>query len=523
MGLESTHPQYDQFTDDWVTQRDLQKGERAVKAKETAYLPATPGMILDGMKKGEVGYQIYQNYLRRAVFPEYVAEGVEVLVGMLHHKDATIELPAPMEPLREKATLHGESLQALLRRINTEQLITGRVGLLADMPETPDQANPLPYIATYISESIRNWDEADDAKGFVALNLVVLDEGGYTRESDFTWKVFKRYRVLQLGDIATNEQNGMGVYLMGVFDDVGNTNNLTYDVTKMKAPTLRGKMLKQIPFVFINTRDLISTPDEPPLLGLGKLVLAIYRGEADYRQGLFMTGQDTLVVIGGTQKNSETGAEEPLRTGAGSKIDVEQGGDAKYIGVNSQGLAEQRTALENDRKRAESKSGQLIQAKSSQESGQALKTRLTAQTATLNQIALTGALGLQSVLRKVAEWMGLDPETVVVKPNMEFGEVNLEVTDLSTLTDARTKGFPISKKSMHQLAVERRLTTLSFEEEMDQIQEEDAAMPRVGQGATVLTADEQLQQKEAERQAAADALKNKQQQPNQPGNLNNNA
>jgi hypothetical protein len=512
MSLESTHPQYDVFNVDWTTMRDLFRGERAVKAKETEYLPATPGMVLDGFngkpnEKNSVGYKIYKNYLMRAVFPEYVADAVEVLVGMMHHKEANIELPEGMEPLREKATLHGESLQMLLRRINTEQLLTGRIGLLADMPENPDPKAPMPYIASYVAESIINWDEADDMVGFSSLNLVVLNESGFTRQDDFSWKTFKRFRVLLLGDIKTNEATGS--YTQGVFDDKGVDSKLNFDATLMKAPMFRGKTLDEVPFVFINTRDLIATPDESPLLGLGRLVLAIYRGEADYRQGLFMTGQDTLVVIGGTNdKDPTTGEEKPTRVGAGSKITVEMGGDAKYIGVNSQGLPEQRQALEADRKRAETKSGQLINAKSTQESGEALGTRLEAQTASLNQIARTGALGLQSILRKIAVWMGQDPEKVKVTPNLEFGDVQLQIADIDKLMDARTKGAPISKLSIHNLMRDRRMTTMTFEAEMEQIKEEDAEMPRTGQGATNLTADEQLEQQNIDRetqQANADA------------------
>lgn len=506
MSIEATHPQYDVFNVDWTTMRDLFRGERAVKAKETEYLPATPGMVLDGFngkanEKNSLGYKIYKNYLKRAVFPEYVADAVEILVGMMHHKEAQIELPAAMEPLREKATLHGESLQTLLRRINTEQLLTGRIGLLADMPENPDPKAPLPYIASYVAESIINWDEADDMVGFSSLNLVVLNESGFTRQDDFTWKTFKRFRVLLLGDIKTNEATGK--YTMGVFDDKTSDSNLAFRQESMVSPMFRGKTLDQIPFVFINTRDLIATPDESPLLGLGRLVLAIYRGEADYRQSLFMTGQDTLVVIGESgNKDPTTGEDKPTRVGAGSKINVETGGDAKYIGINSQGIPEQRQALEADRKRAETKSGQLINAKSTQESGEALGTRLEAQTASLNQMARTGAMGLQTILRKIAVWMGQDPEAVKVTPNLEFGDVQLQIADIDKLMDARTKGAPISKKSIHNLMRDRRMTTMSYEDEIEQIAEEDAQMPRTAQGAATVTADEQIAQQETDREMA---------------------
>ena len=483
MGLESTHPLYDEFAEDWVQQRDLYRGERVVKAKDETYLPATQGMHLDGMQKGQPGRITYEAYKKRAVFPDYIKDGVEALVGLLHQKDPTIELPAVMEPLRTRATVNGESLPMLLRRINTEQLITGRVGLLADLPEDPDPANPMPYIATYIAESILNWDDAEETEGFNSLNLVVLDESGFKRDADFNWTEMKKFRVLQLGELEENESQAL--YTMGTFSDIDG-GSIEFNEEDMVPPMFRGVTLEQIPFVFINTKDIVSTPDDPPLLGLGRLALAIYRGEADYRQSLFMQGQDTLVVIGSVSNPDGIVGEDDdaIRTGAGSRIDVEMGGDAKYIGVSSTGLSEQRQALENDRKRAETKAGQLIAARgNSQESGEALKTRLTAQTATLNQIALAGAAGLENLLKIVATWMGANPDEVKVEPNLEFADFDLSGQEIVFLMTARTMGAPISKESIHQLMVDRGITKFDYDKELELIGEEDADAPPVGTGA----------------------------------------
>src|SRR5574337_1294012 len=200
---------------------------------------------------------------------------------------------------------------------------------------------------------IRNWDSGEADEGNENLNLVILDESGPVRGADFQWENQTKYRVLVLGKTDTNEAEGaVGVYYkQGVFTNATG-GSLTYTEDSMVPPLLRGQPLEQIPFVFVNTKDITSEPDEPPLLGLGRLSLAVYRGEADYRQNLFMQGQDTLVVIGGQSKSggAENGEAKPLRTGAGSYLEVELGGDAKYIGVNSQGLSEQRQALAADRK-----------------------------------------------------------------------------------------------------------------------------------------------------------------------------
>lgn len=487
MGLEATHPDYDARVGEWTTQRDLAEGETAVKAKREVYLPPTPSMLLDGFGKGAhtVGEQVYSGYLKRAQFPDYVSEGIEILVGMLHYKPPKIDLPPALEPLRDSCTLSGESLEDLLRAINTEQLITGRVGLLVDLPAAQqpvaqDVVNkragaPLPYIATYVAEAIRNWDEAVLEDGYTATNLVVLDESGYERSADFTWRTVRKYRVLVLGSVLDNEPEGTAVYRTATFTDTGA--GVEYSEAAMTEPTYMGKKLEEVPFVFINTKDLVTRPDKPPLQGLGRLVLAVYRGEADYRQNLFMQGQDTLVVIGGVRNpDGLPGEDEAVRTGAGARLDVDVGGDAKYIGVNSQGLAEQRASLENDHKRAATKSGQLLPSgrASTAESGEALKTRLAAQTASMTQIALTGAKGLEGALKLCATWMGADPELVKVTPNMEFGDIDLKASDLKTLMEAKLVGAPLSKRSVHELLVEKRLTSMEFEEEMELVKEEEA-------------------------------------------------
>lgn len=496
MALDSVHPQYAEMVPDWVQLRDFVKGERAVKRKGETYLPATKGMKLDGMSSSinrlsqraidltgsstsptamTLGQEVYDAYLLRAVFPEYMKDAIQIFMGMLHNKSAVIELPEAMEPLRERCTEMGESLELLLQRINLEQLTTGRVGLLLDLPVNPDPLRPMPFIALYAAESIRNWDDDTIGNDRADLNLVVLDESGYKRDASFQWNTVKKFRVLQLDRPLDADGNaGSRIYMCGAFSNNG-AGDAIYNPQDMRVPMYRGRSLTEIPFVFINTMDMTPEPDDGPLISLARLCGAIYRGEADYRQNLFLQGQDTLVVIGERRMNSLDPSlpEEPLRTGAGSRIDLDVGGDAKYVGVNSQGLSEQRSAIENDRKRAESRSGQLIDAaKGDKESGTALRTRVGAQTATLNQIANTGAMGLERILKIAARWMGLDESKVKVTPNLEFADYQMSGQDLVNLMTAKRTGAPLSEESIHRLMVQGNLTRLDYPRERDLIDKE---------------------------------------------------
>lgn len=485
MSINSKHPFYSEYSDDWVKCRDAYKGQTAVKRGRTAYLPPTEGMRADGMGgvagRENLGLIRYEDYLLRATYYEFVSGAVEYFIGLLHQKPANIELPDGMSSMLERATENGESLQHLLRRINEQQLVTGRLGLLLDMPATPDPANPMPYIALYNAEAIINWDDGtEDQTQLTSLNLVVLDESGPVRvPGDFNWQQGEQYRVLVLGNPSANEPAGSAVTyrvaVKAVLPGDGKQTSTDLSVPKDSdyiEPTIRGKTLNRIPFVFINSKDIVARPDDPPLLGLVNLALAIYRGDADYRQNLHYQGQDTLVITGG---NSGDGNSE-WRTGAGVTIELDVNGDAKYIGPSASGLPEQRQALENDKLQAANMAGQLIDTRSGQkESGEALKMRVTSQTATLNQLALAGALGLQQLLRTAAEWMGYDPEAVRVTPNLEFGEFALSGEDLVKFMTARAMGAPISLESIHSLMVDRGLTKLTYEEELDKTAEEAAS------------------------------------------------
>ena len=452
MAINTQHPSYVTLLPDWTIMRDTYHGTSAVKAQGQRYLPPTGGMLADGMTPGAIGAQAYEAYRQRAQFFEFVSEAVRRMVGVLHRKPPSIEVPAGMEDIVESATSEDESIHQLLRRVNEAQLVYGRCGLFADLPaEASTEADV--WLSLYTGLHILNWEEEE---------LVVLDESGYVRQADFTWKHEDQYRVLRRNPLSR-------VYEQALSRGAGRA--VPTD-GEYQVPVLRGRSLERLPFVMVNTTDTTYATGQPPLLGLGHLSLAVYRGDADYRQHLHMMGQDTLVIIGA--RPSADGTQNTWRTGSGASIELDQGGDAKYIGIESAGLQEQRESLVNDKQLASNAAGTLIDTRSSQsESGESRKTRMVAQATTLTEIAQTGAAAIQEILRVVAKWRGLDPEKVVVQPNLEFGDENLTGQDMVQMMTARNLGFPISKKSLHGLAQDRGITVMDFEAEMEELAKED--------------------------------------------------
>lgn len=493
MGLDYRHPEYTDHLPDWQMMRDFYKGERAVKLKGTTYLPATPGMIADGYGQNtntsNLGYTAYDGYKSRALFPDYVKEAVEAYIGLLHLKEPTISLPSQLEFLRDRATLHGESLSMLLRRINEEQLVSGRVGLLLDLPAqlttTTAISGPVnPYIAFYAAETVVNWDDNHIGEGEANLNLVILDESGKKRDDNFNWILQGKYRVLMLFEGVDQDGQPIGKqeYRFGVFESPGGGTPVFVE-SDMKAAQWRGQVLDTVPFVFVNSKDITPETDEPPLMGLARLCRAIYCGEADLRQNLFMQGQDTLVLSGERKKaiNEIEGA-TTIRTGAGSVIEMETGGTAEYVGVTATGLAEQRQNLIEDHQRAASRAGQLINMKANGvESGDALKTRVAAQTATLTTIALAGAAALEKILKMAARWIGANENEVKVDPNLEFADYDMSGDNLVKLMTAIEMGAPLSLESVHGLMAEQGVTRMDFKTEMELVKKQQEERRKIAE------------------------------------------
>lgn len=474
MAISSTNPQYALRSPDWIAARDAFAGERQVKSKRTEYLSPTSGMIDDGMSSpNQDGWKAFDAYLARARFPDAVKEAIEAMVGILWTKPPKIEVPEALSYLLERATSKNESLEMALRRINTQQLITGRVGVLLDVIDEGPRAGEL-YLSLYDAETGINWDSGRrDGVEVQNLNLVILNESGFEREEDFTWVEHRKYRVLQLvldpnkvaasGEGVQEIPQGLGVCVVGVFRDTD------YTPDGMKEISVSGNTFDEIPFVFINAADIVPDTDDPPLQGLIRLCYAWYRLSADYYQALFLQGQDTLVIVNGDPA-------QKVRVGADQAIHVATGGDAKYVGVGAAGLPELRAAMEADERRADKKSGQLVESTSRvQESGEALKVRVAARTTTLRQVAMAGAAGLAELLKMAARVVGADPEAVVVEPALDFIPESIAGADIAQLVTAKIQGGPFAWETLHDFFRERGFTKLTFEEELDRVRGENQA------------------------------------------------
>jgi hypothetical protein len=452
MSIASTHPDFDEVADSYRQMSETFDGQAKVKEMKTRYLRATSSMVIDGaLKAQEPGYGAYLAYLDRAIFPEIVSQAVATMTGLLNKDLWHVELPSEMEPILTNATRQGETLHQLLRRIHVNQLLYGRIGLVIDT--APDR--DLPFFVTYDARSIINWDDDRDyASGTDRLNFVVTEEIKRMSEGIGSW--------------AWTDQEVHRAFLLedGIYKTYTEMDQITGETV---VPTYRGRSLDYIPWTFIGATDLEATPGFIPLLGTSNAALSIYGAEADFRQSLHMLGQSTLVLTG-VAPGSELDDDQPMRVGAGAIIELPEGADAKFIGVGDIGLTEQRMALDELYKRALAEGARLMEQTGSQaESGTALKVRIASKSATLRTIARVSALGLETALKQMADWMGIDGSGIFVTPKVNFADGDLPGTEMLSLVQAKNLGLPISYSTMHNYLLQNDVTELTWDKELAEI------------------------------------------------------
>jgi Domain of unknown function (DUF4055) len=466
--VKEKHPDLLIVMPDYEECRDAIAGATTVKQKGIKYLPMPSGF--NGSAKP---IDMYDAYKMRAQFPDLLAPTVQGMLGIIHHGEAQVEgldEGSPLADMWEKATPEGLPLETLHKRITEEILTVGRVALLVDLPP---EGGELPWIAFYRAESLINWSESK--------NFYVLEED-YRVRNGFSWEGKKRYRILELVDdtyqVEVVDEDG---HAMTVDDDTSNQDVQEGVATSVVVPQVRGgKKLEEIPLVVAGSRDLSLEPDQIPMIGVTRAAYAIYRLDADYRHQLFMSGQETLFYIGLDPKDV------PEYVGAGVGVAIPEGGDAKYVGPSGAGIEAHKTAIDDERSIAAEAGSRMFAVgdKKAAESGEALRIRARAGSATLVSVAQTSAAALETALRFCAQLVGQDPDDIIVKPNLNFLDTDMTADEANKMVELWMNKV-ISYETLYSNLQRGRIASeeRTAEEEQELVAEEEAAsMPDEGMG-----------------------------------------
>lgn len=451
----------------WKRCRDVYAGSDAVKAEGPTYLP-----MLESHKAAQMsgGSSAYESYKQRALFYPAFRRTIVGLGGLTCGKAPTVAgVPDAFRPCLKDITGTGVSVAGFAYSLSHELLVTGRVGVLVDLPGVSVGAAAEPYWCSYRAEDIlqvRTQRVGTEER----VTLVVLrEEVEVEQDGDpFTTEYATAFRVLSLDD---------GRYTVTMWrEDAKNRGQFVSVETRV--PLRRGQPLPFIPFVPMNPVAATSAVDQPPLLALADVNLSHYRTSADREHGAHFTGLPTPWISGHTPGEGET-----LGIGSGSAwVFPDANSRCGMLEFTGQGLGALEKLMDEKRQMMTTLGARMLESqKATAEAAETVKLRHAGESSELSVLAMAIGQGLSQALRWSLAWAGFDESvvgqaTVTLNPDLLETMSPDEVRALVTSWQAGA----VSHQTVYHLMQRGQWTRpdVSFEQEQQDIEEEAPEMPK---------------------------------------------
>lgn len=414
------------------TVRDAAGGEWDVKAASIRYLPfPNPSDIEVGNPRRQAALDYYhENYLKRASYLNVTGRTLDGLVGAVFRKPPAADLPAALEYALENADGAGASLEQVGKRIVSELMLAGNVGLMVDYPSVPlglsaedvQRQGLRARMTVYPIESVINY-RAKVRNGLTTLTLVVMKEAEEIPQDIFTTTLRNRYRVLRLED---------GLYVQELYDDEG-------VLIERMEPVANGQRMAEIPFSWMGANSNSYGWQGPLLADIAAVNLAHYRNSADYEESLFIAGQPSLFIT--SDMSAEQFAQaNPSGVNLGSRA-------GHFLGTNGSATLLQAAANGPLREAMQDKladmlaiGAKLISAKGGTETAEAARIRAAGDASALETLVGNASDGMEAALEWMAAFMGADPAAVNFSLNREFFPETMTAQDVMAFIQLADRG-----------------------------------------------------------------------------------
>lgn len=422
MPITDLHPTYIDRQLEWQMVNDCLGGRRAmIRAGET-YVPK-----LTGHKSEDE----YRSYLNRGSWYGALAKTAAAFIGQIYRKEPIVTLTRRLAKREKNITNTGDSIHTFTKNATFDVLTKGRYGMLIDVEEdTGDRTRtPIPFIAGYNAESIRNW-RYRLVNGSRVLDQVILEEFVDTPSPDGFGSVFKpRFRVLEL--------DAEGYYSVRFFANNGAGMFVQMGATVRPPVKIGGKPIKYIPFIFMGPRNQRPNPEQPPMLAMAEANVAHWRFSIDLCAGLHKTAFPVPWIQG-------VDADDQHKFVISESIIwlLPAGASAEYLEFHGDGLgALEREVDRTDRYMGKLGAQMLEDKKKVTETAEALNTRSSGETASLADVAMSCSEAYTTALQMMATLVDEDPEKCQCTLNTDFEAGGMSSQDLLGLVTAKREGL----------------------------------------------------------------------------------
>jgi hypothetical protein len=422
----------------WKLLRDFYAGEHVVKAKQTLYLRQ---LSIHTTPKE------YEAYLSRAYFYNATRRTHAGLIGSLMRKPPEVQLSPGFNYDLDSVTRDGKSLHQFITQISSEVILIGRYGVLADLPTSPDNLGTTrPYLCGYPAESIPFWRTITH-NGRTIIDRIVLMEEEIVYD-DISTKSQTIYRVLRLdldpttGDLVYSQEiHRPAVPLDNSLANPNRSLDSLPTLSERIVPTVQGRTLNYIPFVFFSPVDLGTGIHQSPIYDIAMINKAHYESTALLEHGRFYAGMPTYYIIGDQQDalgelGAELGAAQPMKVGPSTIWSLPKDAKAGLLEFTGHGLTYLENAVESKQVQMQSLGGRLIaaQKRAAGLSSEAFSLMETGDEATLLSIAYAVGDGTSKLLNYLADLSNVpNPTGCKVEMNKEFVRTELSAREIRSI------------------------------------------------------------------------------------------
>ncbi len=471
---------------DWCLIADCVEGERAVKEAGEKYLPK-PGAESDL----DYASKRYKAYKTRAVFYNVTGRTLEGLVGQVFSKDSSIDLPDALERYEPDLDGAGTPLEQQAKATLKATLSFGHCGLLADFPTIEEgrvvtladiqELRIRPRVLLIAPEQIINW-RVSVVGGETLLSLVVIEEVAITKDDGFEFKTEPRWREIRLVPI-----NSMGSKFATQITLWRKKNKPTdeddkFEVVEGYPVTLldyKGGFIDRIPFEFVGATNNEPQIDKAPLLDLAGLNVAHFRNSADYEEGVFMTGQDQLVLTGLTQDWVDKNFKGGIKLGSRAAITLPKEADAKLLHADPNSIAAE--AMKHKEEQMKALGAKLIEPKATKGTATEALIEESSESSVLSSATKNVSAAYRKALFHASRFVGeVDPETIEFELNSDFAAAMASPTERAQIVSEWQSGLITFGEAREQL----RKAGIAYEDdETAQTEAEETLIPPPGSGS----------------------------------------
>jgi hypothetical protein len=427
MPITTQHPEYGQYVERWQRNRAACAGQDEVKQSSTLFLPD------DGERdRSQEARDRYQRYILRATWFPCAGYTKQGLLGMVFRKPPVADLPTQLEYIRENADGGGLSLTQVAKIATEEALEVGRVGILAEYPQSElglsaeDVARRMlqARLTIYKAEAIDNW-KYEMIGGLMKLTMIKLYEVEEIEGDEFIATYETRYRVLRLRE---------GVYTQAVYDD--KQVSVIPEFTPRQA---NGQTWSHIPFHFVGSENNTPSVDRSVLSGIVDLNTSHYQLTADSMKNLHIHSGGTMILSTDMSKEQwDQYNPNGVTVGADQGLHVGQGGSASLLQLAPASAVEEK--LKQIQGQMLAIGAHLITERGDNETAEAARIDASTKSSALLTASDNVSEAVEAALEDAALFMGGNPDQVIFKLNREFYPRNVTAQDVMAAIQLQDRG-----------------------------------------------------------------------------------